>query len=243
MGRLEQLLEASKEIGKGSAILLALSRALNRIHGGSEIFRYLLVAQPVARSPLLPAHLSRKFETRLIAPENPALQRSGRDIAEIRARAAAGARCLAVFRDQEPIGFIWTLRGSYAEKTHPCILATDPGEQTALDIDVVVVPEARGTPAFAALWDAANEHLRAEGVAWSLSRISAFNPRSLRPHRRLGAEVIGGLTFIKLGSLVIMIGGPRPGVHVCSGDNRRLPRVILRVPPSVGAGDTREQEY
>ena len=40
------------------------------------------------------------------------------------------------------------------------------------------------------LWGKANQHLRNEGVEWSFSRISAFNPGSLHAHSKLGIRIL-----------------------------------------------------
>ena len=93
-------------------------------------------------------------------------------------------------------------------------LQPGPAGQAAWDFDVYVDPEHRSGLGFARLWDEANGWLRRRGVAFSWSRISAFNPGSLASHARLGARVAGKATFFRLGPCQLMIASLPPYFHI-----------------------------
>jgi len=90
------------------------------------------------------------------------------------------------------------------------------------------MPEARGGLTFVRLWDEANAYLRGHGIAWSVSRISAFNPESLAAHRRLGARRISSALFLRIGDLQLLLSGVRPFLSL-SMSTRRVPDIALSV--------------
>jgi hypothetical protein len=88
------------------------------------------------------------------------------------------------------------------------------------DFDVYLRPDQRLGPGFARLWDTANAYLRERGVRWSVSRISAFNPRSLAAHARLGTRRIGSAIFLCLGRLQVALSSIPPHIHFSHGPSR-----------------------
>ena len=69
-------------------------------------------------------------------------------------------------------------------------------------------------------WDVLDALLRPAGVRYSVSRINAFNPRSLASHRSLGASDCGWALFVCLGPAQAMVSGVWP--HVAWGGRPRL---------------------
>lgn len=82
---------------------------------------------------------------------------------------------------------------------------------------------------FAELWRAADAVLQAHGIAWSLSRISAYNGSSVRAHQRLGARRIGSLYFLQMGDREMLLTGHPPFLAL-SRRGGRYPIVTLRPP-------------
>ena len=209
--------------------LILLNGLLRRLSRRMEAHRYYLLAQPVGQNRLLPANLRHAIRVEQARADAAILTRSGRPDEELRARAQAGAVCFVAYQDDEPSGFLWLHPGPHEERTHPCVLQPAPSGQAWLDLDIVILPHARHSLTFAALWDAANAYLREQDASWCQSRISAFNAHSLRAHQRLGARIIGSLTFVQLGRWHLVLGGPAPRIHLSAPD-RGKPIVQLRAP-------------
>jgi hypothetical protein len=93
---------------------------------------------------------------------------------------------------------------------------------------VYVEPEFRAGRSFACLWEAANAHLAAHGIRWSLSRISAFNPGSLAAHRRLGIRKLRSASFLCLGGKQLALFGRPPFIHLSLNEGSRP---LLRLQP------------
>ncbi|MCG5533881.1 hypothetical protein LRF89_10580 [Halorhodospira sp. 9621] len=194
-----------------------------------EAHRYYLLAQPVGRNQLLPANFSHTIRVERTPADATILTHCGRSAEAVRARAQAGAVCFVAYQNDEASGFLWLHPGPHEEHTHPCVLQPTPPGQAWLDLDIVILPHARHSLTFAALWDAANTYLREQNASWCQSRISAFNTHSLRAHQRLGARVIGSLTFLQFGRWHVVFGGAAPGIHLSTPD-RGKPVVRLRAP-------------
>ncbi len=112
-----------------------------------------------------------------------------------------------------------------------CRYVLDEPVHGVWDFDVYVVPKYRLGRTLARLWRAADIELERAGVAWSFSRISAFNAGSRRTHEKLGAVSCGGAVFVVLGGLQVALMSQAPFVHV-STSPRSYPTLHLR-PPAI----------
>jgi hypothetical protein len=153
-------------------------------------------------------------------------------------RFAEGAVCFVARSGERFAGFIWLQLSPYEEDEVRCRYVPTPGATTAWDYDVYVVPEFRMSRAFLRLWDAANAHLRQNGVAWTLSRISMFNPSSLGAHARLGVRPTGTAVFVRFGAVELAFFSMAPYVHF-SRTMAKRPVVTLRAPTPGGEPVTR----
>ncbi len=203
--KLDGLRALARETGAANASLYVASRLLARLAPSVGFFRYLLVAQPVTATPLAAATRRSTIAVRQIAREDYRLGWFPRPQAVIDARFAQGATCFAAFRDAEPVGCLWLQPGPYLEDEVRCRFVPLPAGGAMWDFDVYVVPELRGGRVFAYLWSAASAWARARGIAWTMSRINAFNLESIRSHRRLGARVVGSATFVAAGRLQLVL--------------------------------------
>ncbi|MBL8201847.1 MAG: GNAT family N-acetyltransferase [Chromatiales bacterium] len=192
---------ACDEYGVVDATLLALQRTLRLLSPDAVLERLYIVAQPVPRTPAASLRRGQAILVRPLLPGDPALAAFTRIPAEVTDRFAQGAVCLGAFRGTELLGWLWFTVGAFRDHTHPVAFELAPPGTTAWDFDVYVRPEARLTAAFARLWEAAFDALRDRGVNQTLSAISAYNPASLRAHRRLGTTPFGSLLVLRLGRL------------------------------------------
>jgi hypothetical protein len=129
-------------------------------------------------------------------------------------RAKQGAVCFGAFKEGEIIGCLWLCVSPYEEDEVRCRYCPGPRGQSAWDFGVYLKPEQRSGLGFARLWDEANDFLRQRGVSISWSRISAFNPGSLAAHTRLGAQIVGKATFLRLGRCQLMVASVPPFLHL-----------------------------
>lgn len=190
-------------LGAANGILYSLDRALSALSRQLRVFRYIVVAQPVRAATLLPPGRGKSIAVRPMAPGDPALADLPLDAAVLSFRFDQGAQCLGAFRDQTAVGCLWLAFDGYEEDEIAARFMPLPAAAAAWDFDVWVDPAHRTGLAFARLWDEANAAMRARGVRWSLSRISAFNVGSQTVHARLDARPLGTVTALRLGPVQI----------------------------------------
>jgi hypothetical protein len=212
-------------------LLLAGSRLAQRLRVPLKIHSYVLVAQPVALLDI-PARKRQRFSTRMLPRGAPELALLPRPAHAIEARFDQGAYCIGLFHDERFIGCAWTCLGAYEEDEVRCRFEPRPKETAAWDFDVYLMDAFRLGYAFSVLWAAVNEWLAAQRIEWTMSRISSFNPASLRAHARLGAVPLGRMVFFTLGHAQLAVGTLRPRLHLSLG-GKPGPRVRLPAPATV----------
>jgi len=219
--KLNKLKKLWEDLGPINASLYLLHLALSVPSGGrAKVERFMLVAQPVHDTPLLPAGKAASSTARQLEPGDPLLAQCPRPAEVIAERYAQGAICLAISKGDVLQAFIWLIQKHYDEDVARVRFVLPLSGIAAWDFDVYVAPAYRLGYTFLKLWDTANAHLRELGARWSVSRISAFNAGSLASHSRLGARQIGTATFIILGPLQIMLSSLSPRFHISFGKSR-----------------------
>jgi len=203
-----------QELGPSGALCYLLHRVGARTGGLLAVHRYLLVAQPVLPEPLLLGRRGRSIDVRQLDPQDPRLLALPLDATVLGYRASQGAVCFAAFKEEAIIGCLWLCLSTYDEDEVRCRYRPWPSGEASWDFDVYLLPEHRSGLGFVRLWDEANAFLRQRGIAFSWSRISAFNPLSLTSHARLGARVAGRATFLRLGPCQFMVASLPPRWHL-----------------------------
>jgi hypothetical protein len=226
---LKRVTASVASLGWINGLLYLAGRALQRISGGrASLIRYILVAQPVPPNGASPCRPSASSPIRMVAPDDPLVSQFPRPSKVIERRFRVGAQCFAAQAADRFTGFLWLARGAYDEDEVRCRYELARPELAAWDFDVYVEPDFRLGRTFARLWGAANSHLAAQGVRWSFSRISAFNPGSLASHARLGIRPLYSATFVRLGRAQIAFIGAAPYLHVSMSP---ASRPVLRLAP------------
>lgn len=229
---LVQVRKLFAELGTLEASLYLVTRFLEKgSFGRARLIRYHFVAQPVPEKPSSPSRASASSRIRQVTADDPVVRLFPRPPAVIAQRFADGVTCLVAETSGRFAGFIWLKRKAYEEDEIRCRYELVPPERCAWDYDVYVEPEFRIGRTFSRLWDAANAHLSADGVRWSLSRISAFNPGSLAAHRRLGIRRLCSATFLVIGPIQLSVLPRSPFLHV--GMSKRC-RPVLKLSPPEG---------
>lgn len=234
---LHALFATVHRLGCLNAALYALHRLLGRLSGGRcAVHRYLFVAQPLAYA--VPACARAALID--IRPLDPQAPPGGwpRPAAVIEDRWRQGAQGMGAWRGRQLVGFLWYAYYSWQEdEVRACYRLASP--RAVWDFDVWVCPEQRLGPAFRRLWEGARARLLPQAVCWTCSRISAYNPDSLRAHARLGAQRLGSAVFIRCGPWQWMLSGLAPYCHWSRGahsfptfvfDTSRLPHPTPQEP-------------
>lgn len=229
---LQRITRNFAELGWTNAILYLATRSLEALsRGRARIIRYYFVAQPIppAGSSTLVRESARNPVTP-VQPDDPMVATFPRPPEVIANRFGNGDLCLAARAGDRFAGYLWLARGAYDEDEVRCRYELAVPQESAWDYDVYVEPDFRIGRTFMRLWDAANRHLAADGVRWSFSRISAFNPVSMQTHGRLGIRKLASATFICLGPLQLAVTDTRPFLHF-SWSTRCRPVLQLHPPP------------
>lgn len=199
-----------RELGAGATILYLSDRCLRRLNKGFGFYFYHFFAQPLADQPRLPLHRGKAYSFRLLLTPEPLLERLGRPSAVIDGRFEQGAQCLSAIKNDVLVGCIWFVRDAYQEDEVNAIYALPPGVHCVWDFDVFVAESERLGFLFAKQWDTFDALLEPQGVRYTVSRINAFNQRSIDSHRRLGAKKCGWALFLRMGPMQWMISDRRP---------------------------------
>lgn len=219
-----------RELGTRELLLYALHRGLEAVSGGrARLVRYRFVAQPLGRPGGAVLRPDASTRLALEAADGPLVAQFPRPPAVIQARYRQGAHCLAATVKGEFAGYIWWQHQQYEEDEVRCLYVLAEPRHCVWDFDVYVVPRLRLGRTMARLWQAVDEHLAAQGVRWSLSRISTFNPGSLSSHARLGTVDCGSATFVVLGRLQLAVLDRAPWLHLSWRPDQR-PVVTLPAP-------------
>lgn len=208
------------ELGPVAALLYGVDRLLRRMHPHSRLVYYRFLAQPVAAHARLPPRRGRQFAFRLLRGFDPALAALDRPREVLAQRFAQGAQCLLATREQALVGCIWFVRGLYREDEVRVDFVLPPDGRAVWDFDVYVAPPERLGLLFVKQWDALDALLHAQGVRHCISRINAFNRRSLASHRALGAQDSGWAIIVQLGAAQLVLAGVWP--YVAWGGRPRL---------------------
>jgi hypothetical protein len=229
-GRVGALAATLRQLGWLNGSLYVIDRVLAMASGGrARLYKYYLVAQPVAPTALLPQRRGAGLEVRQIGPSDPLLREFPRPEHAMPYRFSQGAICLAELQADKCIGFLWLVLGPYREDEVRCRYVPLPEGKSSWDFDIYIHPAHRNGIAFLKLWDAANRFLAERGIEWSLSRISGLNTASLLSHQRLGARRVAAATFVCFGSWQISFATVRPRFHWSTGADA-FPTYLLRSP-------------
>jgi hypothetical protein len=210
MNKLIQPKPAVAGLGWCTRMLYVLSVALRRFCPFLSIEKYYVVAQPVATRSLLPEKRGKNISILQIDSDHPLISQLPRPRDEIARRFAGGARCFLASRGDRIIGHLWVTLSPYREPTHRCEFAPQPPGRIAWDFDMWIAPDERLGLAFSKLWDQCNAYLRERGIAWTCSRVSAFNAASLKSHERLGMRIMHSLLHVGAGPLEMVIADVAP---------------------------------
>ena len=217
-----------RELGYVDAALYVMQRIFTRISNGRlrlvkyYIYRQPLVEKPTGRGKAIKVSLADESNEKIFSVLR------GKDV--VRTRLADGSLCLLAEKDDDFLGFLWLRSDGYHEDEVRCHYQLMPEGNYSWDYDVYIAPKARFGFAFSRLWEEASDLLRSRGQRATISRINAFNARSIKSHERLGAVRIGKLLFLGLGRFQLMLGGFPPYLHLSFSPSSE-PVVKIHVDP------------
>jgi hypothetical protein len=218
------------ERGWGLTALYALHRALQAASAGrARLVPYALVAQPIGCGVYAALRNDPATVVRVASPGDALSAAFPRPAAVNQQRWARGATCHVVTVKDSFAGTLWTVRGRYDEDEVRCEFVLADAQRCVWDFDVYVEPRFRLGRTLGRLWKAVDAQLAAEGVQWSFSRISLFNPASLSSHARLGARTTGHAVFLVLGPVQLAWSSLAPHWHLSTAAASR-PQLRLAAP-------------
>jgi predicted ATP-grasp superfamily ATP-dependent carboligase len=220
-----------RELGQGR-----LAKTLYRLHrvlqiccrGRAALYAYVLCAQPVGHAAAQMRPLDH-IRTEVADTTSPWISSFPRPAAVIRHRFDRGAHCDVVTVRGEFAGYLWLQRGHYDEDEVRCRYLLPEQAASVWDFDVYIEPRFRMSRALSQLWAAVTDRLNREGIRWTFSRISLFNPGSLAAHERMGATKVGLVLFLVIGRMQISWASGCRWLHV-SVSERSIPTVTLTAP-------------
>lgn len=216
-GLWNKLSSAIDSFGVGNGLLYGVDRMLVACGGRLRLYSYDLMAQPVPEDAP-GGSLTADIEAESVTPDDPVLKEFPLDPDVLAHRFDQGATCLIVRRKGEVLGCFWLCEGPFLEDEVRCRFVPIPQDGAVWDFDVYLMPKHRLGRGFLQLWHAAFGYLRGRGRQWSMSRISAFNARSVASHKALGAYVVGRAVFLRGRRWQLMIANRRPFLHASFGD-------------------------
>jgi hypothetical protein len=227
----EKILTPVRTLGVVDGTLYLLSRLVSVISRDScSLLRYYFVAQPLKRV-VSDKKVARPSDIliRRVFPDDPVVPRLLRPMPVLEDRFRQGATCFLATKGPDIVGFIWIIFDKYKEDEVRCLYKMLPQGKAAWDFDVYVDPRYRLGRSFVRLWDVAVTFLAEHGYEASLSRISAFNERSLKSHSSMGAVRIGSAMFLKIGRWQVMLSDLNPYIHFSFSEGS-FPTFHLTVP-------------
>lgn len=220
-----------KEFGPAVFLLYATHRLLSGLSGGRlRIVPYALVAQPIGAHALAAVRDDPSTVVQRVGPAAAPVEQMPRPAAVIAARFAAGYECHVAHVKGRFAGTIWIARDHYDEDEVRCVYRLADPQTCVWDFDVYVAPAYRLGRTMARLWKAVDAGLAAEGMRWTFSRISLFNPGSLASHARLGTVRAGTAVFVCAGGAQLCVSSLAPYLHLALTP-RSAPTLALRCPP------------
>lgn len=193
----------------GGALLV--HRFLNRRSESCGLYWYRFYRQPLVAIES-PARNSGTLEFAWLDQHRDILNQLPRPEQNVRIRFEQRVKCLIACKQQELVACVWFGFGEFEEDEARCTYLLPPS--AVWDFDVFVFPKYRIGRIFLKTWQQANDTLGREGYRYSLSRISAYNRRSILSHEKLGAEKVGAALFLKLGAVQLMVANLAPWVSL-----------------------------
>ncbi len=213
------------QLGWLNAMLYWIAQVLDAASAGSwALYRYHFVAQYVGDTPLCGTR-GQDIDIRSHAAADLTPADYPRPESVVRQRHAQGARSLTAWRKGQLAGFLWLISDAYLED-EVRVRYRLASSRASWDFDIWIRPEERLGWVFPRLWEAARRHLRQHGVRWTCSRISAFNPASLRAHARIGVVRMGSAIFLRCGRWQWMWASQAPFMHL-SRDAGDCPQLLF----------------
>ncbi len=205
------------QIGKSATFYYLMDKFLRKTKIGS-VYPYYFLAQPLKDNGTK-VRLSKNYLVRKIEPNDTELLKIlPQSICDYRFK--QNAVCVGAFKAGRLTALLWfTPRLFHEDEVRADFM---PPQKACWDFGVHVEPEFRMTRVFSSLWGASTHIMQGMGFDTSLSRISAFNPNSLKSHTRMGAKLLAKAVFINIGSVQICLSNIKPRIDISFSKKSRV---------------------
>jgi len=222
----ERFIDPFRKFGLTAGLGYIADRMLSSASPHLRLFVYELMEQPVPDKPIVPDRIIRKMDYKELEPGDSELSLLPVPANVIRFRFDQDATCLAAFREDDLVGYIWLSFDAYTEDEVRCQYVL-PAVPSVFDFDLYIYPNHRLGLAFAGVWEGVNNFLRRHRIRFSYSRVSRFNLASRRAHSRLNARCVGKAAFLKAWNAQFMLATVFPYVGITLRDSNNI---RLRLP-------------
>jgi len=219
--KLSNLTSLFKRLSFGAFCALCLHKALRRLSKNNAVHYYHFYRQPIKARNQQERQRRSAFSFDWHESFSPLMQQLPRPEHRLRDRFLQKTSCLLGTKGDKIISCAWFAYGSYEEDEVWCQYNFSKSEQTVWDYDIFVDPKYRLGRAFYVTWQTASADLYTRGFRSTLSRISAYNPNSIKSHEKLGAQHCGSALFLKLARVQLMVSNKHPFLHCTTSKEKR----------------------
>lgn len=226
-----QIYSLYQELGVITGVWYMLDKLLRATINGAFIRRYYIVVQPIKVDTVnFGGKKPHNFLVELLTKEcRDVIDQMPRENSLLRERLSNGSFCFYSMKGNKLGGMLWFRKHAYCEDEVSCVYKLSPFDTVVWDFDVFIDRKYRMGILFYKLWNEAMSRLLADGIEYTVSRISAFNISSLRSHQRLGANIMSVVTFVIIRRHQITFFGKWPYILCTRITSDRKPALYIDV--------------
>ena len=219
--KLSNLASLYNELGASTFFAYCIHTALRKLGKQNALQYYHFYSQPIG--PSNPHDPKRKSAFTFTWHESfsPLMLQLPRPEHRLRDRFKQKTTCVLGSKCGKLVSCAWFAYEAYEEDEVWCRYDFSSSPESVWDYDIFVSPDYRLGRAFHLTWQAAASRLYIAGYRRTLSRISAYNPNSLKSHERLGAQRCGSALYLRLGTLQIMASNKAPYLQMTANQKDR----------------------
>ena len=219
--KLSNLAALYEELGTGAFFAFCIHKALSRVGKKNAFQYYHFYSQPIGPSQAHNPKRTSAFTFTWHESFSPLMLQLPRPEHRLRDRFKQKTTCVLGAKGGQLVSCAWFAYEGYEEDEVWCRYEFPNSPDSVWDYDVFVAPDYRLGRAFHLTWQAAASRLYNAGYRRTLSRISAYNPNSLRSHERLGAQRCGSAMYLRLGRIQIMASNKAPYLQITANRKGR----------------------
>lgn len=219
--KLASLAELYNQLSASAFVAICVHKAIRKLSKKNALHYYHFYRQPIEAPPARKSNRRSAFSFSWHESFSPAMLSLPRPETRLRERFRQKTACLLGTKGDQVVSCAWFAYQTYEEDEVWCRYDFSRSPESVWDYDIFVAPPYRMGRAFHLTWQSAAAALHAAGYRRTLSRISAYNPNSIKSHEKLGALRCGSAMYLKLWALQIMASNKSPYLHITASEKGR----------------------